>query len=191
MASHSIVVRYFCQYFKTIYSLSEMKNHSIIKVWYITWEPRISYIIVIFQFQLTYCSVFLKPTPLALVRHIMSNYSQIRKCSLEGLWVSSMMCLPCRVEVLQQEVWNECGHNDGQRGGESFEDVVCIFNDHRYDQPTQSLHAESFKLLQTVYTEFIWWHFDECKNERNIMIKPARQQLCRWWCCNPETFPIL
>lgn len=27
--------------------------------------------------------------------------------------------------------------------------------------------------------------------KRNTMIKPVRQQLCRWWCCSPGTFPTV
>lgn len=114
------------------------------------------------------------------------------------------MCLPCRVKVLQQEIWNECGHDDGQGGSESFEDVVCIFNDYCYDQAAQSLqtklesiktNTQNMKTTCTTKTSIractpnaFHWQLVNIRMKRNIMIKPVRQQLCRWWCCSPETF---
>lgn len=49
---------------------------------------------------------------------------------------------PGRVKVVQQQVGNEGRNDDGQRGGEAFQDVVCVFNDHGYDQASQRLRTE-------------------------------------------------
>lgn len=47
--------------------------------------------------------------------------------------------LPCGDEVLQQEVGDESGQDDGQRCGEAFEDVVGVLDDRGNDQTAQRL----------------------------------------------------
>lgn len=47
--------------------------------------------------------------------------------------------LPCGHEVLQPQVRDECGQDDGERRGEAFEDVVGVLDDRRDDQAAQRL----------------------------------------------------
>lgn len=47
--------------------------------------------------------------------------------------------VPRRLKVLQPEVGNECGQDDGQGRGKTFQDIICIFNNSCYDQTSQSL----------------------------------------------------
>lgn len=47
--------------------------------------------------------------------------------------------LPCGDEVLQPEVGDESGKDDGERRGEAFEDVVGVLDDRRDDQTAQRL----------------------------------------------------
>lgn len=47
--------------------------------------------------------------------------------------------LPCGHEVLQPQVGDECGQDDGERRGEAFEDVVGVLDDRRDDQAAQRL----------------------------------------------------
>lgn len=50
-----------------------------------------------------------------------------------------LSALPCWHEVLQKQVGNERGHDDGERGGEAFEDVVSVLDDRSNDQTAQRL----------------------------------------------------
>lgn len=47
--------------------------------------------------------------------------------------------LPCGHEVLQPQVGDKCGQDDGERRGKAFEDVVGVLDDRRNDQTAQRL----------------------------------------------------
>lgn len=47
--------------------------------------------------------------------------------------------LPCGHKVLQPQVGDECGQDDGERRGKAFEDVVGVLDDRRDDQTAQRL----------------------------------------------------
>ena len=68
-------------------------------------------------------------------------------------YLVSGVCLHSGIKVVQPEVWNERGQDDGQGGGEAFEDVVGVLNDRRNNQTAKSLHTMQKNTLRwnTVY----------------------------------------
>lgn len=93
---------------------------------------------------------------------------------------SKVLYLPSRVKVIQQKIWNEGRTDDGQRGCKAFEDVVCIFNDHGYNQATQSLQMEN-SVFYSVLNK------NTTKKYERVIKQPVARQQCRWLCYIPET----
>lgn len=77
---------------------------------------------------------------------------------------------PGGVKVVQQQVRNEGRNDDGQRGGEAFQDVICVFNDHGYDQASQRLRTEDGVFYSKLKTN---------KQRRGDLTQPAAPRRCR------------